>query len=327
MIYPKISIVTPSFNQAEYIEETICSVLSQNYPNLEYFIVDGASTDQSVQIIKQFENSLSYWVSEADHGQSHAINKGITRTNGQIINWLNSDDYYEPNTLKIVSNQLISPLTGLGGRSRLFNSKGTLSYSRGTDVFLDNPAKTIGWARIDQPETFFTKEAWDKVGLLNDQLHYCMDREWWMRFVYEFGLDSFKKINEVLVNFRIHDNSKTQTSQPGFLKEHHSIYYAMAKVISNHKAMGFMEKHLPLDRQLDTLISCWKDSQLVQHSFNYYLLKSAHENYAQGNFVLAKGFLKLVRKEWLAPEDLKIHTKLTFRMKLPHSIIEAFRKF
>jgi hypothetical protein len=193
-------------------------------------------------------------------------------------------------------------------------------------VFPDNQAKTIGWARIDQPETFFSKEAWDKVGLLNEHLHYCMDREWWMRYIYVFGLDSFKKIDDVLVNFRIHDDSKTQTSQPGFLKEHNSLYYAMASVIEHTKAMRFMEEHLTLDRQLETAISSWEDSELVRNSFNYYLLKSAHENYALGDMNLAKGFLTLVRTEWLAPEDRKLHSKLTFRMKLPLSIVKAFQK-
>jgi glycosyltransferase involved in cell wall biosynthesis len=322
----KITIVTPSFNQAKYIEDTICSVLSQNYQNLEYIILDGCSNDASVDVIKQYESSLNYWVSEADHGQSHAINKGLKRASGSIINWLNSDDYYEPHALKIVSDQFTPDLTGLGGKSRLFNSKGTLSRSRGTDVFLGNQSKTIGWARIDQPETFFSKEAWDKVGLLNEHLHYCMDREWWMRYLYEFGIDSFKRIDDTLVNFRIHDDSKTQTSQPGFLKEHHSLYYAMANVIEHTKAMRFMEKHLTLDRQLETAISSWGDSELVRNSFNYYLLKSAHENYALENYILAKGFLALVRNEWLAPEDRKLHRKLTFRMKLPLSIIKVFKK-
>ena len=94
-VLPKISIVTPSFNQAEFLEQTIESVLSQGYPNLEYFVMDGGSNDRSVEIIKKYESHLAGWVSEKDRGQSHAINKGLNLSTGDVFNWLNSDDYYE----------------------------------------------------------------------------------------------------------------------------------------------------------------------------------------------------------------------------------------
>ena len=98
--WPKISIVTPSYNQGEFLEETIRAVLLQNYPNLEYFIMDGGSTDNSVEIIKTYKPWLTYWVSEKDKGQADAINKGFERVTGDILAWLNSDDTYEPDILK-----------------------------------------------------------------------------------------------------------------------------------------------------------------------------------------------------------------------------------
>ena len=100
----KISIITPSFNQGKYLEQTILSVLDQKYPNLEYIIIDGGSNDNSVEIIKKYEHRLKYWVSEKDNGQANAINKGLSHCTGEIICWLNSDDYYLPDTLKKISN-------------------------------------------------------------------------------------------------------------------------------------------------------------------------------------------------------------------------------
>src|ERR1039457_1034429 len=103
MKYPKISIVTPSFNQAEFLEQTICSVLSQKYPNLEYVVIDGGSTDGSVEIIKKYADKLTYWVSEKDDGQYAAINKGFSYTTGDIMGWINSSDILLPWTFSILA--------------------------------------------------------------------------------------------------------------------------------------------------------------------------------------------------------------------------------
>src|ERR1700682_4180145 len=101
-LLPRISVVTPSFNQGPYLERTICSVLDQKYPNLEYIIIDGGSTDESVEIIKRYKRHLTYWVSEPDAGQSNAINKGLRRATGTILTWLNSDDYYMTRALNSI---------------------------------------------------------------------------------------------------------------------------------------------------------------------------------------------------------------------------------
>ena len=119
MKYPKISIVTPSFNQAEFLEQTICSVLNQNYPNLEYIIIDGGSTDGSVEIIKKYADKFTYWVSEKDNGQYDAINKGFSHTTGDIMGWINSSDIYYPWTLSMIAEIFEKIRTRAGHKPRV----------------------------------------------------------------------------------------------------------------------------------------------------------------------------------------------------------------
>ncbi len=323
----KISIITPSFKQAQFLEQTISSVLSQNYPNLEYIIIDGGSTDGSVEIIKKHEKHLIYWVSEPDQGQSQAINKGILKATGTIINWLNSDDYYEPETLSTIASAFEkTDVKVVMGKSCLFQSEQTIRYSNGTYIFPGNLPKTIGWARIDQPETFFRKEAWDKVGLLNEQLHYTMDREWWMRYLYHFGLAGIVKIDEVLVNFRMHEQSKTVSASEKFQVEHDTIFYILSTLLKDNTLDEFLRSNLQLDLNIDSEIRFWSDEQIIEGSIHYYLLKRAEEIYYQGDNGLSRDFIKLINPKLLAPEDLSLLNKIKMRSRIPHQLIQFLRK-
>jgi glycosyltransferase involved in cell wall biosynthesis len=236
IIMRKISIITPSYNQGNYIEQTIDSVLSQNYQNLEYIIIDGGSTDNSVEIIKKYQKHLHYWVSEKDSGQSEAINKGLKIAGGEIINWLNSDDYYTANALKTVAEHFEDEsVLVVSGRSDIWKNEKILVQSSGTDIY-STVEKTIGWARIDQPETFFRNTAVEKMGLLNIQLHYVMDREWWIRYLMYFGTHNIKKTDSILVNFRIHEHSKTNSAPLEFIQETINVYYTLAKAYELEEA-------------------------------------------------------------------------------------------
>lgn len=323
----KISIITPSLNQAQYLEQTIDSVLSQNYPNLEYIIIDGGSIDGSVDIIKKYEEHLAYWVSESDSGQSEAINKGIAKATGNVINWLNSDDYYEPDALEIVASYFENPSTSaLCTRANHVNNKGLVEVSNGTDVYKNNLAKTIGWARMDQPETFFRREAWEKVGPLNNQLHYLMDREWWIRYLFEFGLEGIVKTNDILVNFRLHYTSKTVSMSPKFQEDHDAIFNFIATKFGFLEIAECIRAHCIINQDYCFFEINPIHTELVEASLNYYLLHRAHEFYYQGNKERTNAFLALISKHLFKGDEKRLYSKLFFRNRfIPQRIIHKLR--
>lgn len=214
--WPKISIVTPSFNQAQYLEETIRSVLLQNYPNLEYIIIDGGSTDGSVEIIKKYEPWLTYWVSEPDRGQSHAINKGFERSTGEIMAWINSDDYYTSGAFKRICEIFIIHTTQwVAGRTYLILSNGELKDGRG------EPKHDIrDWyfrCLYNQQGIFWRRYLWKKAEGIDETLQFSFDYDLWMRFV-KFQPFPFW-INEHLAYFRLQSQSKTNKDQDKFIEE------------------------------------------------------------------------------------------------------------
>jgi glycosyltransferase involved in cell wall biosynthesis len=329
MNYPKITIVTPSYNQGQYLEQTIQSVLNQQYPNLEYIIIDGGSSDNSVDIIKKYENQLAYWISEKDDGQSHAINKGLQKATGEIFNWLNSDDYYEPNALFKIANAFQNPeVEVVCGRSRLFtNTDTTLYYSKGTDVYHNNLAKTIGWARIDQPETFFRRDIVKQIGLLDTRLHYLMDRDWWIKYLFLFGLHGVAKLNETVVNFRLHESSKTVSQSERFQIEHDTFYYSLAIQFNYSHYAQAIEKLCSVNKEFIIQTSEAYDDLLVEKALNYFLLLRANEFYAMNDKEKTKFLLSKINTSLLASVDQALHKKLHLRNTyIPTFIINTLRK-
>ncbi|MEO6328709.1 MAG: glycosyltransferase family 2 protein [Ginsengibacter sp.] len=220
MNYPKISIVTPSFNQGQYIEQTIQSVIEQNYPNLEYIIIDGGSTDNTVDIIKKYESHITYWVSEKDKGQTHAINKGFSKCTGDIFNWLNSDDYYEPGALKSVANAFSDDVVKVVcGKEIGFYDNGIEEVIHTSSVIKTTTEETIFTAIIDQPCTFFKKKDIEDFYPLHTSLHYVMDKELWIRFLSKYGISNIAQIEKILTRFRLHHSSKSVSEATGFETE------------------------------------------------------------------------------------------------------------
>lgn len=213
---PLVSIIVPSYNQGSYIEETIRSILLQNYPNLELIIMDGGSSDQSPEIIKKYEKFITYWQSEPDNGQSDAIRKGFTIAQGSIIAWLNSDDYYQPGAVLTAIYQMqISHVSMVYGDYNIVSSEGVLIHIfKASDYSLKLLAHTD---IIPQPSSFFEKEAYSRVGGLDDTLHYVMDYDLWLKMAFDHS--SIMHIPCILSNFRSHTGSKTVYNPGGFLTE------------------------------------------------------------------------------------------------------------
>jgi glycosyltransferase involved in cell wall biosynthesis len=182
---PKISIITPSYNQAEFLEDCIKSVTTQGYSNLEYIVIDGGSHDNSVEIIKCYEDVLDYWVSEADDGQSNAINKGFKFATGDIVAWLNSDDFYLPNALHNVAkayktNPAASFYYGNGYRADINGVQKNKFFQKGTVVF-NLESFILGLNYILQPAAFINRNYLKQINYLNENLHYGMDSDLWIR--------------------------------------------------------------------------------------------------------------------------------------------------
>ena len=220
--WPKISIVTPSFNQGEFLEETILSVVGSLYPYIEYIIIDGGSSDNSLAIIKKYEKYLTYWVSEKDKGQSDAINKGFRRATGDIFGWLNSDDLYLPGAFQFAATSLdIGNPEYLIGNCFHFREGSPLSY--GCDVV--DAEERFDLRYVDttiQPSTFWTRKAWEAAGELDESLHYSMDWDWSIRA--RLAGVSFKPVHKYLAVYRIHEAHKTSSGREARTAELGSVY-------------------------------------------------------------------------------------------------------
>lgn len=218
---PTISIVTPSYNQADFIEATINSVLNQDYPHLEYLVVDGGSTDGTLDILQRYTNHLD-WISEPDHGQANAINKGFKRATGEIIAWLNSDDIYLPGALQQVGQFFKQhPTTDvLYGDFWWIDAQGHHLLAR-REIPFDFNILLYGLNYIGQPTVFFQRRVFEIAGYLDETLHYGLDWEYWLRIAQRGG--QFAHLSQFLAATRLHTEAKTIAAPPQMFAEHQAI--------------------------------------------------------------------------------------------------------
>ena len=218
MNFPKISVVIPSYNQGQFLEETISSVINQQYPNLELFVVDGGSNDNTVDVIKKYEQHITWWVSEKDKGQSHAINKGFAKATGEIITWLCSDDLYTPGTLHKVADYFSNQGDNVGlvyGGITTFKDCVDLRNNWGyKDKSLE---RYLAGMAFSQPAAFYRKKYIDKVGgKLNEELHYGMDFDLFCRLAL---VCDFVPVTDIFARYRLHYQSKSVSQANLFMAD------------------------------------------------------------------------------------------------------------
>ncbi len=266
--WPKISIVTPSYNQGAFIEESIRSILLQNYPNLEYIIVDGGSNDQSTEILKKYNAWIHFWVSEEDNGQSHAINKGLKRATGEIFNWINSDDYLTPLSLFEIAKAFTSY-----PKCRLVVSPINFVTAKGKLIRVNPPTKvnpliwdTLQAKGLNQPGMFFSLPLLKALSGVNERFHYSMDLDLWKRYLLTFGDSDICRIDHKTVNFRFQDDSKSVGAgweeHSAFDIENKKAFLGYALELKNDTIYNLLRRELKLP---DDPIPMWKQEKPVRY--------------------------------------------------------------
>lgn len=328
MIFPKISVITPSFNQGTYLEETIQSVLNQKYPNLEYIIIDGGSTDNSVEIIKKYQDHLTYWISEKDSGQSEAINKGFEIATGEIITWINSDDLLLADVLLKIASLFMECDENIGvihGGTIIFDNTHSIKEDHG----YNNPTieRYISGMSFAQPSAFIRKKYYDMIAPMNILLDYGMDYDIFCKLSL---VSEFKKIRDCLSKYRIHEMSKSSSQNHLFINDWINTFI---NVLNNFSQSYYIDI-------LDTL-QITKSNKFEKltfkpiHSninwdlaFYYFLTYVFRSDYMHSNFKRAKllrNYLKSHYNNLMHNDsDLKlISSRLRY---FPESMIRSYRK-
>ncbi len=258
---PLVTIVTPSFNQGKYIERTILSVLGQSYANVEYWVMDGGSTDETVSILEKYEDRIAGWVSEKDKGQTDAINKGFARANGEILAWINSDDVLKPNAVAEAVDYLMAhPEVGLVYGDATFIDANDEVIGKFPAAQTDAKKLRQGYVHVPQQSAYWRAELWREVGPLDDSIYFAMDYDLWCRLA---------EVSEVKYlpgrdwgAFRLHMDAKTIAEDDRCWRDMMTIHYR-----DGGKWLSVMNAKYYLRKVLAPLVT-YRRNKKAQNSLN-----------------------------------------------------------
>jgi glycosyltransferase involved in cell wall biosynthesis len=261
--YPTLSVIVPSYNQGAYIEETLLSIINQRHPSLELIVIDGGSTDNSVEIIKKYESYITYWVSEKDKGQSHAINKGLAKATGEWIAWLNSDDCYIDGALDYIFNSIDTTqydflygycFVGESTDKKVEHIHPVHAKEKLKDIlqFFYHVSYII-----PSQSVFIRKEIIDTVGLLDEALHYCMDLDWFCRIY--IATERRFHYTKAICFYRVNETTKTSTQKIAMKQEAIAVaekYYSYLSTTESQKLKRLIQYY-------KSLLVCMQNNKLL----------------------------------------------------------------
>ena len=326
----KISIIIPSFNQGKYIEETILSVLNQNDPFCELIVIDGGSTDRSVDVIKKYEKKLTYWISEKDRGQSDAINKGFRFATGDIITWLGSDDLLLEGSLARVRSEFESSSEKTGvifGPSQIFSAGVDLHIEYGSRI--QNIERRLAGMAFPQPSSFIKRKFVDLAGELNLDLHYGMDYDLFARLSL---LCDFKRVDFCFSRYRIHDESKSGGDFENFNIEWVKIFNSVALGLNLEDALIRMKSLKlimePLPATLDYFRQHKNVVKLDEELLTFFFISNVFfHSYLTGRFKRARFLASYLNDNYSAKMKLLPDLSLIYNrsLKIPPFALRAAR--
>ena len=308
---PKISIITPCFNAVQYIEQTILSIINQDYVNIEYIIIDGGSTDGTVDIIKKYEDKVSYWVSEPDKGQSDAINKGIAVATGDVFNWINADDFLEEGILKVIALEFQNnPIYVLCSQTNLIKQNGDfirISEATHSDWTFQ---RLMLYQGLNQQGMYWKMDVIRSLNGVNPNFNYSMDLDLWKRYLLTYGLDEVKKIELITANFRLLETSKTgadfEVNFHLFEEENNAALQMYAKSINGNyvKALQFLFANFKKELSEMNVHSKISDYYVKSWLTKLFYEKAKRYFYAN-NYKMTYALIKLIPLKDYSGEELK----------------------
>ncbi len=290
----RISIITPSYQQATYLKECLDSVHEQHYGLLEHIVVDGGSEDGSKEIIEQYDERLAWWCSTHDRGQSHAINKGLTHATGSVFGWLNSDDLLLPGSLELVGGAFGTDpdLLAFGGHRIFRGNDGTATRSALDDIN-DREALFIS-PKVNQQSTFYRMDAVRAVDGVDEDLHHAMDLELWWQMLFKYGTDHLRCVNKDLAVFRLHDESKTGKGSLAFRTETARILRSMADQLGMTELVDVLTIGYPTGAAGRSMSLEQTHRGIVKRMVVHFLLKWHHVIHEREDYAMMRAFLRTV---------------------------------